>query len=491
MASWLAFFPLDLFVVRFVEPGPIAWYAAVRGFGAAVIGALWFATRTSPLPSPRALHLFEQAGYTIFTALCALLALPFRGLMSPYFAGAMMVLFTRGATTAERWRQALRHGVAPLLAFPLTLVVACALDPAHRAQLHNRDALASFGLSMAFVIDAYVLAAVLGHVVWALRQQVFEARSLGRYRLKRRIGSGGMGDVWVAHHATLKRDVAVKILRPDKLGHNASAASRFEREVRATTELLHPNTVRVFDYGVTDDGLHFYAMELLEGEHLAALVAREGPLPPPRAIHIASQAARALAEAHGKGIVHRDVKPENLLVTSPAGERDVVKVLDFGIAKVRETDADAKLTGTGSMMGTPAYLSPEAVNGLPLDARADVYQLGAVLYLLLTGLPPVQCLDARRAPQRAPRPAPRGAVRATRAGAAGRSGGRRPALSREGPFGPLPFVRRARRRAGRLRRRGRLAPPRAHHRLARTLRRREPAGGDADRRLRSPTLQRG
>ena len=318
-ASWLAFFPLDFFVARFIEPGPIVWYAAVRGFGAAVIAVLWRATHKSPLPGPRALRLFEQVGYTIFTALCALLAIPFRGMMSPYFAGAMLVLFTRGATTAERWRDALRHGVAPLLAYPLTLVVACALDPAHRAQLHDRDALASFGLSLAFIVDAYVLAAVLGHVVWALRQQVFEARSLGRYRLKHRLGSGGMGDVWVAHHGTLKRDVAIKILRPDKLGDHASAALRFEREVRATTELLHPNTVRVFDYGVTDDGLQFYVMELLEGEHLAALVAREGPLSPSRALHIALQAARALAEAHGKGIVHRDVKPENLFVTSPAG----------------------------------------------------------------------------------------------------------------------------------------------------------------------------
>jgi serine/threonine-protein kinase len=387
LCSWLAFFPLDVFVARFIEPGPIAWYAGIRAIGAAFIGVLYLATRN---PTPRALRFWEQAGYTGFTVLCALLALPFRGLASPYFAGAMVVLFTRGATTAERWPVALRHGVAPVLAYPITLLVACALDPAHRGQLHDGAALASFGLSLAFIVDAFALAAVLGHVVWALRRQIFATRSLGRYRLERRLGAGGMGEVWVAHHAALRRDVALKILRPDPLGASPLAVSRFEREVRATTELVHPNTVRVFDYGVTDDGLWYYAMELLEGEHLGALVEREGPLPAPRAIHLVSQAARALAEAHAKGIVHRDVKPENLFVTTPAGETDVLKVLDFGIAKMDVREDATRLTGTGSVLGTPAYLPPEALRGEPLDARADVYQLGAVLYFLLAGAPPFE-----------------------------------------------------------------------------------------------------
>ncbi|MGH7434168.1 MAG: serine/threonine-protein kinase, partial [Polyangiaceae bacterium] len=147
-----------------------------------------------------------------------------------------------------------------------------------------------------------------------------------------------------------------------------------------------PNTVRVFDYGMTDDGLWYYVMELLEVETVAEHVARLGPLPPARAVHIVGQVARALAEAHGRGIVHRDIKPENLFLTSMGGEHDFVKVIDFGIAKV--ANADGNMTGTGWVMGTPAYMSPEVAMGAPADARSDVYGLGEVLYFMLAGKPP-------------------------------------------------------------------------------------------------------
>jgi serine/threonine-protein kinase len=239
-----------------------------------------------------------------------------------------------------------------------------------------------------YIIGTYVFLVVGGHVVWSLRRQVFEARSLGRYRLKRRLASGGMGDVWVAYHAGLKRDVAIKILKPEEQERSASALPRFEREVRATAELVHPNTVRVFDYGITEDGLRYYVMELLEGETLARHVANFGPLAPARAVHIIGQAARALGEAHEHGIVHRDIKPENLFLTSMGGEHDFVKVIDFGIAK--DQNADATVTGTGWVLGTPSYLSPEVAMGKPADARSDVYALGAVLYFLLCGQPPFE-----------------------------------------------------------------------------------------------------
>jgi serine/threonine protein kinase len=228
--------------------------------------------------------------------------------------------------------------------------------------------------------------------VWSLRRQVFEARSLGRYRLKRRLAAGGMGDVWLAYHPGLKRDVAVKILRPDERERSGLACARFEREVRATAELAHPNTVRVFDYGTTEDGLWYYVMELLEGETLADYVSRLGPLPPARAVYIIGQAARALAEAHDRGIIHRDVKPENLFLTSLGGEHDFVKVIDFGIAKVESTET--KMTDTGSLLGTPAYMSPEMAMGLGADARSDVYALGSVLYFLLSGRAPFEAENA-------------------------------------------------------------------------------------------------
>jgi serine/threonine-protein kinase len=219
---------------------------------------------------------------------------------------------------------------------------------------------------------------------------VFEARNLGRYRLKRRLAAGGMGEVWVAYHPSLKRDVAIKILRNDVQMQSENAVPRFEREARATADLQHPNTVRVFDYGATEDGLLYYVMELLEGETVAEHVERVGPLAPARAVRIIGQAARAISEAHERGIVHRDIKPENLFLTSLGGEHDFVKVLDFGIAKMAEEDGEGSITRTGWMLGTPLYMSPEVVSGGAADAQSDVYALGAVLYLMLCGRPPFE-----------------------------------------------------------------------------------------------------
>jgi serine/threonine-protein kinase len=223
---------------------------------------------------------------------------------------------------------------------------------------------------------------------------VFETRLLGRYRLRRRIGGGGMGEVWAAFHPGLRRDVALKILTGTR-AHDEIAISRFEREVRATAELSHPNIVRVFDYGVTEDGLRYYAMELLDGEDLRSLIRRNGALAPEGAIRLIAQAARALAEAHRRGIVHRDIKPANLFVTSPSSGEMFVKILDFGIAKLLGESVDETLTQTGAFVGTPAYTSPEVAAGGEADPRSDIYSLGAVFYYLLTAQPPFPGSDVR------------------------------------------------------------------------------------------------
>ena len=174
---------------------------------------------------------------------------------------------------------------------------------------------------------------------------------------------------------------------------SASAHARFEREVRATAELVHPNTVRVFDYGTTEDGALVLRHGAARGGDAGrSTCSRLGPLAPARAVHIVGQAARALAEAHERGIVHRDVKPENLFLTSLGGEHDFVKVLDFGIAKVQSPDGT--MTDTGCVLGTPAYISPEVAVGQEADARSDVYGLGAVLYFLLCGRPPFEAETA-------------------------------------------------------------------------------------------------
>jgi serine/threonine-protein kinase len=203
------------------------------------------------------------------------------------------------------------------------------------------------------------------------------------------IGRGGMGEVWEAYHSGLHCNVALKILRPDQ-DTNPEVVQRFEQEVAAMCRLTHPNTVRVFDYGVTEDGIWYYAMELLEGQTLLELVSGNKRLTVGRALHIAHQVARALAEAHSNGIVHRDVKPENVFITQAGGETDFVKVLDFGIAKLSCEAASTSITRTGAIFGTPTYMSPEAAKGLPMDTRSDVYGLGAVLYCLIAGHPPFQ-----------------------------------------------------------------------------------------------------
>jgi serine/threonine-protein kinase len=260
------------------------------------------------------------------------------------------------------------------------------------AQLRDPSALAGFALNQIFLFSAAAMTLAGGHMMWALRRQVFETRSLGRYRLRQRIGVGGMGEVWAAHHQSLKRDVAVKILRPENRG-DAAAIARFEREVRATAELTHPNTVRVFDYGVTEDGLWYYAMELLAGRDLHAIVADDGPVEPVRAVRLVRQAAMALAEAHARGIVHRDIKPENLFVTAVGGGGEFVKVLDFGLAKLARGERSSALTADGWAVGTPKWAAPEVAGGGGATAGSDVYGLGAVLYFLLCGTAPFDYPD--------------------------------------------------------------------------------------------------
>jgi serine/threonine-protein kinase len=390
---WCAFALLDWVVVEDFDVPSLGYFLALRGVGLLVFLFTLARLFRKPIPSPRMLILLDILPYSVASTFIALMCVRFWGIASPYGPGICLVIVFRSVWSGDPWRRGLVMNGAQAVCLPVVLLAASFVDPALAAQLHDRRALGLFAINLGFVFGTMALIVVGSHIAWALRRQVFEARSIGRYKLKKRIGSGAMGDVWLAHHAALRRDVAVKILRTD-VKSSVGAISRFEREVRATSELVHPNTVRVFDYGATEDGLWYYAMELLAGETLAALVEREGPLPPARAIHLASQAARALGEAHARGIVHRDVKPENLFVTSLGGEDDFIKVLDFGVARFFRGTAEATATATGWLVGTPAYISPEAALSKPTDARTDVYALGAVLYFILTGKPPFDAAGA-------------------------------------------------------------------------------------------------
>jgi serine/threonine protein kinase len=232
-------------------------------------------------------------------------------------------------------------------------------------------------------LGAVVISALASHVIFGLRREVREARQLGQYKLIEKIGEGGMGAVYRASHAMLRRPTAIKLLPADKAG--AGRIQRFEREVQLTSQLTHPNTVSIFDYGRTPDGVFYYAMEYLDGVNLEELVRLDGAQPAGRVVHILRQVAGSLSEAHGVGLVHRDIKPGNvILVPERGGARDVAKVVDFGL--VKDLDEMAGLTGVGRLAGTPHYMSPEAISS-PADivVQSDLYSLGCVGYYLLTG----------------------------------------------------------------------------------------------------------
>lgn len=233
---------------------------------------------------------------------------------------------------------------------------------------------------------AVVTATLASRVIYGLRAQAAEALRLGQYVLDQKIGEGGMGSVYKARHALLRRPTAIKLLPLEKAG--AHTVSRFEREVQHTSRLTHPNTVAIYDYGRTPSGVFYYAMEYLEGIDLQKLVDNFGPQSPNRVVHILAQVCGSLAEAHASGLVHRDVKPANIILCERGGVLDTAKVVDFGLVKDVASGTNASLSNVSTLLGTPLYMSPEAiVSPDDVDGRSDVYSLGAVAYLLLSGEP--------------------------------------------------------------------------------------------------------
>jgi eukaryotic-like serine/threonine-protein kinase len=232
---------------------------------------------------------------------------------------------------------------------------------------------------------AIITSAVISWVIYGLRAEVRQARRLGQYVLEQKLGEGGMGEVYRARHGMMRRPSAIKLLRGDRAGE--INLRRFEREVQLTARLTHPNTITIFDYGRTHDGVFYYAMELLDGATLQRIVAVDGAQPAGRVVRILGMVCGALTEAHTIGLIHRDIKPANIMLCTQGGERDVVKLLDFGLVKEFQVDREVQLTAASAVLGTPQYMAPESIlTPDSADVRTDIYSLGAVAYFLLAGV---------------------------------------------------------------------------------------------------------
>ncbi|HTJ43667.1 MAG TPA: serine/threonine-protein kinase [Kofleriaceae bacterium] len=396
-ALWLlAGAPLDLFLAHEGLAGPV-WYLMAVRLGASAYHAIALAVLFRTPPPPR--HVADPLVLGVFPVTAAALAvnsLRVGGPASPYHAAILLVLLVQALVSSKHWRRGAIETTATAAVLPITFAIAYPLDAPTRAAFRDPHQLTYFATTLVLLACGVVIITWGGHILWSLRRSVFESRNLGRYRLLRRIGKGGMGEVWRAHDRATRRDVALKILSPEH-GRTPAAIARFEREIEATASLTHPNTVRIYDWGVTADGVWYYAMELLDGVDARSLVRARGPLPPAIAVGWIAQAARAIAEAHRKGICHRDLTPGNLFVVARDGEADQVKVLDFGVARTIGPELEG-LTVSGAVLGTPGYIAPEVAAGASATPASDVYGLGAALYFMLTGKSPRDAAKAAGSP---------------------------------------------------------------------------------------------
>jgi len=322
------------------------------------------------------------------------------GAQSPYVAGITLLVTARTILVPGTARQHLPVVSFLVLTYPATVVL---FGPFHGDVIGWLSDTREMGYLAANLFPLVAIAGVglvASDMIHAMHQRLVSARSLGRYKIKKELGRGAMGVVYLAWHRDLGRPCVIKVVNPDK---DASGAlrRRFEREARETSMLRSPHTVQVFDFGITQQGQLFYVMEYLEGEALQESLDREGPQPFDIVCRWLSYAAESLAEAHARNLIHRDIKPANLFLARTADGRDSVKVLDFGIARKTDDDperprkrrikqnlpVDARLTAVGTIMGTPLYVAPEVLSGTHASPAADQYSLAATGFHLLTGRP--------------------------------------------------------------------------------------------------------
>ena len=393
----------------------IAVAAALWGFALLLDITVMPATNGTGLLNWRTI-IVEVAALVVSGLLWALVKRPGASLTAKCDAGlAFMLLNAVGIAALNAWGSVLpRPGeihiswiavlilvysmiapASPRRMLVASLVAAC-MDPlafgvAHLLGAATPEPIVVLVMTWPSVACAFV-AMVPSRVLQRMGHRLREAQDLGSYHLVEQLGTGGMGEVWRARHRLLRRDAAIKLVRPELLGartddETKAVLGRFEREAQATALLSSPHTIQVFDFGVTQDGAFYYVMELLAGRDLESLLREFGPMPASRVIYLLRQVAHSLADAHARGIVHRDIKPANIYVCRMGLEYDFAKVLDFGLVKVKHAAAGETLTTMDhTTTGTPAYMAPETILGeRGVDRRADVYALGCVASDLLTG----------------------------------------------------------------------------------------------------------
>lgn len=391
--GFAAFFVQNIFHIDFSSPVD-AWGAALHAvvtLALAGLAALLWMWRKADL---RALRLCELAifGLPVLMFLYAQYWVAVKCCEKGFFEfpeGLWLVLmYTYALFIPNTFRRAMVVISLMALAPVVMLWVVIATQPAIANLAEMQDLT---GILLLLAVAA--LGSIYGaRTIGLLREQAFEARQLGQYRLKRCLGAGGMGEVYLAEHQLLKRPCVIKLILPERAGDPRTLA-RFRREVQAAARLSHWNNIAVYDYGQTETGTFYYVMEYLPGMNLAELVARIGPLPPERVICLLRQVCDALTEAHSIGLIHRDIKPGNIFLTQRGGVCDVVKLLDFGLVKplVESDGQPLHLTAEGTITGTPLFMSPEQATGSGgVDVRSDLYSVGAVGYFLLCGRPPFE-----------------------------------------------------------------------------------------------------
>jgi hypothetical protein len=373
-----------------VETGFAPWIDVVYDLYVVAIGVavLLLSLRSW---SMRALQILDYATVTFCILLSQFIAVVFDLNEIPTFAISIL-LFVHAAFIPVPVGSQIGLALTAIFGFPLIGWLGYSSIPELHAYWSANGGIAAFRaplLEGTFQLAILATISVLFNKgLYHMRVSLHRAERYGNYVIQSEIGHGGMGRVYVAQHALMCRPSAVKVMEP-RSDEGEQAAARFEREVRLSTTLTHPNTITIYDFGRTGHGTFYYAMEYLDGLSLEELVTRFGPVPAERTTFILSQVCGSLAEAHAKNIIHRDIKPSNIFLTHRGDLYDFVKVLDFGLAKRIRTDETDAITAAGTLLGTPGYIAPEAISEIgPLDQRADLYCLGGVAYWLLVGRPP-------------------------------------------------------------------------------------------------------